>query len=138
MNNDSYKKDLAKAKMEKALEAWDEALWCYKGGKYPATVNRLYYAMYRACLAVLAFETRIPTKHTAVIGQVNQKYVKEGILPREIGKFLHNIQTARVESDYKAKDFTREDVEDFIKQGDIVLQKLKTLIEVLIKEYIDE
>lgn len=107
MSDIQLKHDLARAKMEKAREAWEEALWCFKGEKYPATVNRLYYSMYRACLAVLTFESKIPVKHTAVIGCVNKKYVKEGLLPKELGRFLHRLQTARVEGDYKGKEFTR-------------------------------
>jgi uncharacterized protein (UPF0332 family) len=71
--SDNLKQELAKAKMEKAREAWEEALWCFNGDKYPATVNRIYYCMYRACLALLVFERKVPTKHTAVIGMVNQR-----------------------------------------------------------------
>jgi len=43
MSDIQLKHDLARAKMEKAREAWEEELWCFKGEKYPATVNRLYY-----------------------------------------------------------------------------------------------
>ncbi|MBM4236687.1 MAG: HEPN domain-containing protein [Firmicutes bacterium] len=63
---------LIRVKMEKAREAMGEATWCFDGEKYPAAVNRLYYAIYRACLALLAGEDRIPVKHTAVIGLVNK------------------------------------------------------------------
>ncbi len=41
-----------------------EATWCFDGEKYPAAVNRFYYAMYRACLALLVGEERVPVKHT--------------------------------------------------------------------------
>jgi uncharacterized protein (UPF0332 family) len=71
--------------------------------------------MYRACLAVLTFESKIPVKHTAIIGHVNKKYVKEGLLPKELGRFLHRLQTARVEGDNKGKEFTRKEVEELLR-----------------------
>jgi len=80
-------------------------------------VNRLYYAIYRACLALLVGEERVPVKHTAVIGFVNKKYVKENLLPKDFGRYLHRIQTARVEGDYKEKAFNREDVKSLIDDG---------------------
>lgn len=110
-------KELVHVKIEKAREAMGEATWCFDGEKYPAAVNRLYYAMYRACLALLVEEERVPVKHTAVIGLVNKKYVKENLLPKDVGRYLHRIQTARVEGDYKEKVFNREDVKSLIDGG---------------------
>ncbi len=137
MSNKHVKKELVKAKIMNARESWDEALWCYKGAKYPATVNRIYYAIYRACLAVLTFEQKIPSKHSAVIGRVNKNFVKTGILPRDAGKYLHKLQTARVESDYKAKKFTSDEVEELMKQGGKVLTMLENLAMEIIED-IDE
>jgi len=108
---------LIRVKMEKAREAMGEATWCFDGEKYPAAVNRLYYAIYRACLALLAGEDRIPVKHTAVIGLVNKKFIKEGLLSKDVGRYLHRIQTARVEGDYKEKVFNREEVKNLIEDG---------------------
>ena len=66
---------------------------------------------------------------------VNKNFVKEGFLPKDIGKYLHNIQTARVESDYKAKDFSVKEVEEFIRQGKEVLDKIESLTSLIINEY---
>jgi uncharacterized protein (UPF0332 family) len=115
--SDDLKRELICVKIEKAREAMGEATWCFDGEKYPAAVNRLYYAMYRACLALLVGEDRIPVKHTAVIGLVNKKFVKEDLLPKDVGRYLHRIQTARVEGDYKEKVFSREDVKCLIDDG---------------------
>jgi uncharacterized protein (UPF0332 family) len=91
--------------------------------------------MYRACLAVLTFENNIPVKHTTVIGHVNKKFVKEGLLPKELGRFLHRLQTARVEGDYKGREFTREEVEELITQGETALEAMKNLVEKIIFQY---
>ncbi len=115
--SDDLTKELIRAKIEKSREAMGEATWCFDGEKYPAAVNRLYYAMYRACLALLVGEERVPVKHTAVIGLINKKFVKENLLPKDVGRYLHRIQTARVEGDYKEKVFTREDVKSLIEDG---------------------
>ncbi len=137
MSNERLKDILAETKIEKAREAWEEALWCFKGEKYPATVNRLYYSMYRACLAVLTFEEKIPVKHSAVIGRVNKKYVKEGLVSREVGRFLHRLQTARVEADYKGKEFSMQEVEQLIVCGETALIALESLVKKLLVQYQD-
>lgn len=92
------------------------------------------YAFYRACLALLAFRQKIPTKHAAVIGEVNRIYVKEGLLPKEVGRFLHGLQTARAEADYRDKDFSREKVQEYLEQGKKYLQQLGELAARLAKE----
>ncbi|MGI9862362.1 HEPN domain-containing protein [Moorella naiadis] len=133
MSDIELKMLFARTKMEKAWEAWDEAEWAFKGEKYPSAVNRIYYAFYRACLALLAFQPKIPTKHAAVIGEVNRVYVKEGLLPREVGRFLHDLQTARAEADYKDKSFPWEEVQEYIEQGKKYLQQLDELVTMLIE-----
>jgi len=132
--SNNLKKELARVKMEKAREAWEEALWCFEGGKYPATVNRIYYCMYRACLALLVFEYKVPTKHSSIIGMVNKKYVKENYLSRDVGRFLHEIQTARVEGDYKEKEFTKEEAEELIENGEKALAAMEEFLEKILEE----
>ncbi len=116
------------AKLEKARETMEEALRCFEGEKYPAVINRLYYSMYRACLALLVGEEKEPVKHTAVIGLVNKKFIKENLLSKDVGRFLHEIQTARVEGDYKEKTFEKEDVKELIDSG---MKTLSTIEEFL-------
>ena len=70
-----------------------------------------------------------------MIGHVNKKYVKEGLLPKELGRFLHRLQTARVEGDYKGKEFTREEVEEFIAYGETALKVMENLVEKIIFQY---
>ncbi len=134
MTDSELKKLFARTKMEKAWEAWDEAEWAFQGGKYPGAINRMYYAFYRACLALLAFQPKIPTKHSAVIGEVNRIFVKGGLLPREVGRFLHTLQTARTEADYGDKDFSREEVQKYLEQGRVYLQQLADLATSLIDQ----
>jgi uncharacterized protein (UPF0332 family) len=126
--SDDLKRALIRVKIEKAREAMGEAIWCFDGEKYPAAVNRLYYAMYRASLALLVGEDRIPVKHTAVIGLVNKKFVKEDLLPKDVGRYLHRIQTARVEGDYKEKVFFREDVKSLIDDGSEALVNIEKFL----------
>ncbi|WP_028309307.1 HEPN domain-containing protein [Desulfitibacter alkalitolerans] len=107
--SNNLKKELARVKMEKAREAWEEALWCFEGGKYPATVNRIYYCMYRACLALLVFEYKVPTKHSSIIGMVNKKYVKN-------------------------KEFTKEEAEELIENGEKALAAMEEFLEKILEE----
>ncbi len=86
------------------LRQADESL---KAGKtllkerlYNSAVNRAYYAMFYAVLALLASEKRETSKHSGAISLFDKEYVKTGIFPKGLSKWLHNAFDLRQRSDY--------------------------------------
>ena len=55
--------------------------------------------------------------------------MKENLLSREVGRFLHEVQTARVEADYKGKSFSKEEVTELINRGKTVLETIEAYVE---------
>jgi uncharacterized protein (UPF0332 family) len=56
---------LAKYRLEEAKECIDEAEYLFSGNKSPRSVmNRAYYGMFYAVLALIIFEKFISSKHT--------------------------------------------------------------------------
>jgi hypothetical protein len=85
-------------------------------------VNRIYYGMFYMLLAVAVnagFET---SKHQQLIGWFNKTFIKEGILPKRLGKTISQVFKSRQMSDYEAfVEFDKnevqqlfEDMKDFI------------------------
>ena len=68
MTNYEKKRQLASNRLEQADESLDEARFLFDGGKSPrAIINRAYYAMFYAILALLIYEEYGSSKHSGVI-----------------------------------------------------------------------
>jgi len=67
-----------------------------------AVVNRAYYAMFYAVIALLiAMKSDHKTsKHSGIISIFDREIVHSGLLGREFSRMLHRAFDARQESDY--------------------------------------
>jgi uncharacterized protein (UPF0332 family) len=80
----------------------DEARYLLQGDKsLRSVVNRLYYAMFYAILALLIFEPYASSKHSGVISYFNKRFVKEGGFPKELARTINLAFELRQQSDYK-------------------------------------
>jgi uncharacterized protein (UPF0332 family) len=71
------------------------------GGAAPrGAINRAYYAMFYALLALLATRQRGTSKHSGVISLFDREFVKTGLFPRELSRALHLAFDRRQKHDY--------------------------------------
>jgi len=98
----SEKKALIQYRMKRARSTLRDAQLLYKKGGEPAsTVNRAYYAMFYAALALLVTIGQESSKHQGVLALFDQHFIKPKILPKEMGKFLHHAFDTRQTGDYE-------------------------------------
>jgi uncharacterized protein (UPF0332 family) len=64
-------------------------------------VNRAYYAMFYAVLALAQLRGQVPAKHSGALGLFDREFVHTGIFPREMSKHLHAAFEYRQTSDYQ-------------------------------------
>lgn len=64
-------------------------------------INRSYYAMFYATLALLQNIGKAPSKHAGVISLFDTEFVIKGMFSRELSKDFHQAFELRQESDYK-------------------------------------
>jgi uncharacterized protein (UPF0332 family) len=101
-----------------ALETLDDANKIHSSAGSPrSVVNRAYYAMFYATLALFVkCETSVRTsKHSTIISVFDTEFIKSGKLPRELSRMLHRAFDDRQEFDYK--DYARvenADAEDIL------------------------
>lgn len=94
--------DLVRHRVEQAQTALDDAAYLLDGNRSPQSiVNRAYYAMFYAALALLQKAGKVPSKHTGVISLFDTEYALKGLLPKELSKDLHKAFELRQVSDYK-------------------------------------
>lgn len=92
--------DLSRYRMAKAKEDLDTARENLENGKYRASVNRSYYAVFHALRAVTALDHFDSGKHSGIIAFFNQHYVKAGIFDKDISKMVDSCYRMREKADY--------------------------------------
>lgn len=94
------KKELALYRLSKALDDYETALYNQKIGKYRQANNRSYYSIFHAMRAVLALKNMDFAKHSSVIANFNQHFVKSGYFNKKLSKYVSQASAIRNKSDY--------------------------------------
>lgn len=86
------------------------------GKKSPRSIiNRAYYAMFYAVLALLVYQPYSSSKHAGILTYFNKHFIKGGILPVEIGRSLNKAFELRQRGDYREYvELEHEQVAPFI------------------------
>ena len=90
-------------RLEQAKEALAAAELSLANGLHRSAVNRGYYAMFYAVLALLAARQAETSRHSGALSLFDQLYVKTDRLPREFSRWLHEAFLNRQAADYGAE-----------------------------------
>ena len=114
--DDSSEKELARYRMERARATLKDAHNLFSQDGTPASVvNRAYYSMFYAALALLATVGQQTSKHQGVLALFDQYFIKPGILPKEMGRFLHKAFDMRQTGDYEEEaELTKQDAQEIL------------------------
>jgi len=93
---------LIKYRLEQAQAALDDAKYLIDGKRSPQSIiNRSYYAMFYAALALLQDISKAPSKHSGVISLFDTEFVMKGVFPKDLSKDFHKAFELRQTVDYK-------------------------------------
>jgi uncharacterized protein (UPF0332 family) len=92
--------DLIRYRMQRAAETLQEARVMVDSGHLHGAANRIYYACFYAAVAILLTRNLSSPRHSGVMALLNKHFIKEGILPVDMGRFYSRIFDSRLESDY--------------------------------------
>ena len=111
---------LIRYRMEQAEESLKDAKVLLDAGRSPRSIiNRSYYAMFYAVLALLQKIGKVPRKHSGAISLFDTEFVLKGIFPKELSKDLHDIFNLRQVSDYQVIErVTSEDAETALERAE--------------------
>lgn len=93
-------RELVSYRMGQAEQAVRAARLLIAGGLSRDSVNRSYYAMFYAVLALLATKELGTSKHSAAISLFDREFVKEGLVSRELSGWIHAAFEKRLKADY--------------------------------------
>ena len=114
---------LIKYRLEEADNSIKEAEVLLKEGmSLRSVMNRLYYAMFYAVLALLQEKELGTSKHYGAISLFDREFIKSDIFDKELSKTLHRAFELRQKGDYMEQaEVTRNDVDEmFPKTKDFV------------------
>ena len=92
--------DLSKYRLARAKEDLETAEDNLMNGKYRASINRSYYAVFHALRAITALDQFDSGKHSGIIAFFNQQYVKTGRFDKAVSKLVDSCFRLREKADY--------------------------------------
>ena len=130
MNEKKNKKVLIQYRMDQAHVALKEAVFLRENSESTlGAVNRAYYAMFYAVLALLQHIEKVPHKHTGAISLFDSEFVKKGIFDKKLSSFLHQTFVFRQESDYHTIEPVSPDkTDEIIKQASVFVQTVESYL----------
>ena len=102
MKKDEAIATLIHYRIEQAENTIQDAHCLFSGnGSSQSIINRSYYAMFYATLALMLRIGKAFSKHAGAISAFDKEFVHKGLLPKELSSDLHKVFELRQDHDYK-------------------------------------
>lgn len=125
------RKELVQYRIERAYKVLDEARDNAKLGHWNLTANRLYYAVFHMCQALLLSDGDTTRRHAGMIHKIGQDYVLSGKLDKSYGRLISRLYELRQSGDYDDKfDATEEEIMPYFDRVTQLLHHLENLISI--------
>jgi uncharacterized protein (UPF0332 family) len=124
------KRQLALYRIQQAEESLDEARYLLAGNKSPRSVlNRAYYSMFYSILTLLIFEPYSSSKHSGVLSYFNRRFIKGGIISKDIGRAVNKAFDIRQRGDYRENiSLSPDQVEPFLVWADRLIESVRDIL----------
>jgi len=97
-----------------------------EGMSMRAVMNRLYYSMFYAVLALLQEKQMGTSKHIGAISLFDREFIKPGIFEKNMSKALHRAFELRQKGDYmEQSEITKKDVDEMLPEAITFVGKIK-------------
>ena len=118
---------LIRYRLEQADESLKDAKALLDATRSPRSIiNRSYYAMFYAVLALLQKVGKVPRKHSGAISLFDTEFVRKGLFAKELSKDLHAIFNLRQVSDYQIiEPVTLEEAETALKRAEYFVEAVR-------------
>ena len=123
------RKELVNYRMNKARETFSEIDLLIQHKLWNTAINRLYYACYYAVIALL-IDRKIETlTHTGTRQMFGLRFIKNGLIEKDIGKFYSRIFDLRQTGDYEDFiDFSMEQVIELLEPAEKFISHIESIL----------
>ncbi|WP_437559140.1 HEPN domain-containing protein [Acidithiobacillus sulfuriphilus] len=121
----------AEALMSKAVRACASARALLDLDDVDGACNRAYYAMFDAARAALLasgapVQPDIGKTHSGLIAAFSLHLVKNGPVPKELGRLLKRAEEIRLVADYKGDSVEFDDAREMVEQAEVFVDAMRT------------
>ena len=115
--------------MAKADRACLSARTLLDAGDVDGACNRAYYAMFDAAQAALlacdvALTSSIGKTHRGLINAFSERLIKNGTVPKEMGRLLKRAEEVRLVADYRGDSVELIDARAMVEQAEIFVSAM--------------
>lgn len=90
-------------RLEQAKESLEDARFLLEANRTSRSIiNRCYYAMFYAALALQQSTGTVSTKHRGVLSAFDQDFIRTELLPKQLSRDFHRAFDLRQAADYKS------------------------------------
>ncbi len=118
--------------LKKARRSIKAAELLLSQGDYDFAISRAYYSMFYCAEAVLLTKNMKFKRHSAVIAMFGKEFVKTGLLPEKLHRYLINAYSEREKGDYESLFMQSEE------EARSILEKAREFISEIEKLLIDK
>ena len=93
--------ELVRYRLAEARETLSDAETLLEKNSTRSAMNRIYYAMFYAAIALLATRSLASSKHSGAIALFRREFVKPGLFPADLAKCLGQAFDLRNRGDYR-------------------------------------
>jgi uncharacterized protein (UPF0332 family) len=130
MLSEESKKDLIRYRVERSYKVLQEAKDNAQMGHWNLAGNRLYYAVFHMCQALLLSEGETVRRHAGMIHKIGMDFIANGKLDRSYGRLITRLFELRQSGDYDEQyDATEEEVMPYFQQVESLLSAMEKLLE---------
>ena len=123
------KEELAKYRIERAMESLEEAILLSKANHWNTTANRLYYACFYAASAYLVANSLESFTHNGAKSSFNKYLIRTDLINREFGLIYNKLFNLRQEADYRDyRDLKKEDILPMLEEVRLLVQAIDQLL----------
>ena len=102
---DEEREIIVRIELEKAQQAYEEALLLCEKGFWSGSAGRLYYALFHAVSALLIRNRHQVSSHKGSHILFSSYFIKTGIIPQEYGRLYSNMEKMRESGEYDCTFF---------------------------------
>jgi uncharacterized protein (UPF0332 family) len=101
MITDAQRQELIKLRIEQAENTYQLALRLTETNEFSTAINRIYYGMFYALLALGLQNGYETSKHQQLLGWFNKEFVNTNKVSKELGKIVKKAFDRRMNADYE-------------------------------------
>jgi len=94
------RENLIKYRLEQANETILDVELLVENKRYRSAINRIYYGMFYALLALGTAQKFETSKHSQLIGWFNKNFIYKGLIDTKYGKMFNKAFNRRTKGDY--------------------------------------